>query len=69
MNIKIKKGANPLSYFHKSAPVQEKGTDMKWIFIGTMVLIALMDFALFVACSHLEDREQYEQWERKQKDE
>jgi len=42
---------------------------IKWIFIGIMILIALLDYALIVACSRLEDREQYEQWKRRQKDE
>ena len=33
---------------------------IKWIFIGLMVLIALFDYVLLVACSRLEDRETYE---------
>lgn len=32
---------------------------MKLFFIGLLVLIGLLDFALFVMCSHMEDREQY----------
>lgn len=44
---------------------------IKWIFIGIMILIALLDYALIVACSRLEDREtyKYEQWKERQKDE
>ena len=37
---------------------------IKWIFIGIMVLIALLDYALVVACSRLEDKETYEAYER-----
>lgn len=37
---------------------------IKWIIIGILVLIALFDYALLVACSRLEDREQYEAYER-----
>ena len=37
---------------------------MKVIFIGIIVLIALLDYALLVACSRLEDRETYEAYER-----
>ena len=37
---------------------------MKVIFIGIIVLIALLDYALLVACSRLEDREEYEAYER-----
>ena len=43
---------------------------MKMFFIGIIVLIALIDYALIVACSHLEDRdayEAYERWKEKQK--
>ena len=36
---------------------------MKWIVIGLIVLVGLFDYALIVACSHLEDREQYYQEE------
>ena len=32
---------------------------MKLFFIGLLVLIGLLDFALFVMCSHMENREQY----------
>jgi len=43
---------------------------MKWIIIGIIVLIGLFDYALIVACSHLEDRDQYEyeEWLRRQDD-
>ena len=37
------------------------GKEMKWIVIGLIVLVGLFDYALIVACSHLEDREQYYQ--------
>jgi hypothetical protein len=37
------------------------GKEMKWIVIGLIVLVGLFDWALLVACSHLEDREQYYQ--------
>ena len=37
---------------------------IKWIFITLIVLIALLDYALVVACSRLEDRETYEAYER-----
>ena len=37
---------------------------IKWIFIGILILIALLDYALLVACSRLEDREQYEAYQR-----
>ena len=37
---------------------------IKWIFIGIMGLIALLDYALVVACSRLEDKETYEAYER-----
>ena len=37
---------------------------MKVIFIAIIVLIALLDYALLVACSRLEDREEYEAYER-----
>lgn len=44
---------------------------MKWIIIGIIVLIGLMDYALLIACSHLEDEEQYkyEEWLRRKDDE
>lgn len=44
---------------------------MKWIFIIGMVLITLFDLALFVACSYMEQHEEwmYEQWEKEHKDE
>lgn len=38
---------------------------IKWIFIGLMVLIALFDYSLLVACSRLEDRETYEAYEKR----
>ena len=43
---------------------------MKWIIIGIIVLIGLMDYALLIACSHLEDEEQckYEEWLRRKDD-
>ena len=43
---------------------------MKWIIIGIIVLIGLFDYALIVACSHLEDRDQYEyeRWRKEHKD-
>ena len=43
---------------------------MKWIIIGIIVLIGLFDYALIVACSHLEDRDQYEyeEWLRRNDD-
>lgn len=43
----------------------------KYIIIGILVLIALFDYALLVACSHMEDREQYqyERWRKEHKDE
>jgi len=43
---------------------------MKWIIIVAIILIALMDYALLIACSHLEDREmyEYEQWRKEHKD-
>ena len=43
---------------------------MKWIIIGIIVLIGLFDYALIVACSHLEDRDQYEyeEWLRRKDD-
>ena len=37
---------------------------IKWIFITLMVLIALLDYALIVACSKLERREEYEAYQR-----
>ena len=37
---------------------------MKVIFIAIIVLIALLDFALVVACSRFERREEYEAYER-----
>ena len=44
---------------------------MKWIVIGIIALIGLFDYALLIACSHLEDEEQYkyEEWLRKKDDE
>lgn len=49
----------------------ERGITMKWIIITIIVLIALMDYALLVACSHMERREEwmYEQWRKEHKDE
>ena len=46
-------------------------TEMKWIVITIIVLIGLLDFALLIACSYLEDREQYkyEEWLRREDDE
>lgn len=43
---------------------------MKWIIIGIIVLIGLMDYALLIACSHLEDEEmyKYEEWLRRKDD-
>ena len=43
---------------------------MKWIVIGIVVLIGLMDYALLIACSHLEDEEnyKYEEWLRRKDD-
>lgn len=32
---------------------------MKWMIIGLIVLLGLFDYALIVACSHLEDRQAY----------
>lgn len=32
---------------------------MKLFFIGLLVLIGLLDFALAVMCSHMENQEQY----------
>ena len=37
---------------------------IKWIFIGLMVLIALFDYVLLVASSHMERREEHEAYER-----
>ncbi len=37
---------------------------IKWVVIGILVLIALLDYALIVACARLEDREQYEAYQR-----
>ena len=37
---------------------------IKGIVITIIVLIGLMDYALVVACSRLEDRESYEAYER-----
>ena len=44
---------------------------LKWVFIGFIVLVALMDYALLIACSHLEDEEmyKYEEWLRRKDDE
>jgi len=44
---------------------------MKWIIIGIIVLIGVFDYALLIACSHLEDRDQYEyeEWLRRKDDE
>lgn len=44
---------------------------IKYIVIGIIVLIGLMDYALLIACSHLEDREmyEYEEWLRRKEDE
>jgi hypothetical protein len=44
---------------------------MKWIIIVAIILIALMDYTLLIACSHLEDREmyEYEEWLRRKDDE
>ena len=43
---------------------------IKWIIIGILVLIALFDYALLVACSHMEEREQYqyEEWKKRRED-
>ena len=43
---------------------------MKWIIIGIIVLIGVFDYALLIACSHLEDEEQYkyEEWLRRKDD-
>ena len=43
---------------------------MKWIIIGIIVLIGLMDYALLIACSHLEYEEnyKYEEWLRRKDD-
>ena len=50
---------------------QIKEISMKWIIIVAIILIALMDYALLIACSHLEDREmyEYEEWLRRKDDE
>ena len=45
---------------------------IKWIFIGIMILIALLDYALLVASSHMarrEEHEAYERWEERQRHE
>jgi hypothetical protein len=44
---------------------------MKYIIITIIVLIGLLDYALVVMCSHLEDEEQYkyEEWLRRKDDE
>ena len=43
---------------------------MKWIIIGIIVLIGVFDYALLIACSHLEDKDQYEyeEWLRRKDD-
>lgn len=43
---------------------------LKWVFIGFIVLVALLDYSLLIACSHLEDEEQYkyEEWLRRKDD-
>ena len=43
---------------------------MKYIIIAIIALIGLLDYALVVMCSHLEDRDQYEyeQWRKEHKD-
>lgn len=50
---------------------QIKEINMKWIIIVAIILIALMDYALLIACSHLEDEEnyKYEEWLRRKDDE
>ena len=52
-------------------PCFRKEQGMKWIIIGIIVLIGLFDYALLIACSHLEDEEQYkyEEWLRSKDDE
>lgn len=45
---------------------------IKWIVIGVLILIALMDIALVIACDRWEDKETYEEyqkWKERQKDE
>jgi len=37
---------------------------IKWIVITLILLIGLLDYALVVACSRLEDKETYEAYER-----
>ena len=37
---------------------------IKWIFIGLIILIALLDYALLVASSHMARREEYKHEER-----
>jgi len=43
---------------------------MKQIVITIIVLIGLLDYALLIACSHLEGRDQYEyeEWLRRKDD-
>ena len=43
---------------------------IKYIVIAIIALIGLMDYALLIACSHLEDEEQYkyEEWLRRKDD-
>jgi len=52
-------------------PCFRKEQGMKYIIIAIIVLIGLLDYALIVACSHLEDREmyEYEEWLRRKDDE
>ena len=38
---------------------------IKVLFIAIIIFIGLVDYALVVACSHLEDREQYQRMKGK----
>lgn len=38
---------------------------IKYMVIGLIIVIGLLDYALYVACSHMEDREQYQRMKGK----
>ncbi len=38
---------------------------IKYMVIGLIIIVGLFDYALLVACSHLEDREQYQRMKGK----
>ncbi len=37
---------------------------IKYMVIGLIIIIGLFDYALLVACSRLEDRESYQEYDR-----